>query len=251
MSHQIEKVYSQPALNAESFQRLLAAAYILQSHSDRTAAFPIAVSEKKPFAVGAILQKRTPAFRPSLIIQPSSTRGSVIRRSVIKKSAAMRWASTMPGLTGPMLWKSAEALAIATVFCVMMAMSIHHLLAYPGRASSSTVLPTREAGQLAGTTPQLLLSSVLASQPDSTRKSRQSHDDLDEAAADIDDGDLVIHYRPLLVNPRSVNLPGPIAKGISMQAARRVTARVIQYGDDVTMWSSASSEPSLDLRNIR
>ena len=62
-------------------------------------------------------------------------------------------------LTGPMLWKTAEAFAIATVFCVMMGMSIHHLLAYPGRASSSKVLPTVKLAQLASTTP-LLLSSA-------------------------------------------------------------------------------------------
>jgi hypothetical protein len=219
VSHEIQKGYSKPALNAESFQRLLAAAYILQSHND-PAAFPGFVPEKKPFVAGAIIQKRTTSVQPSLA-----------------RSLALRWRSAIRILTVPMLWKSAEAFAIAAVFCLMMGMSIHHLLASPGRTTPSATTQAREADHPASSTPQVLLSSVLASpQPDSTRRSRQSHDDADEAETEINDDDLIIHYRP-----RTLDLSGPIGKGMSMHEANRVTARVVRYGDDVTMWSSTSA----------
>jgi len=128
-----------------------------------------------------------------------------------------------------MLWNTAEAFAIAAVFCLMMGMSIHHLLAYPGRVASSKVLQPGEATQLA--------SAIPSPQSEATQKSPQSRNGADEPGADIDDGDLVIHYRP-----RTVNRSGSMPNGTITQDARRVTARVVRYGDDVTMWSSASSE---------
>jgi hypothetical protein len=220
VSPEIHQACSKPALNAESFQRLLSAAYILQSHSHHSDACPIAVADKKPFAAGAILQTRTSSLQPPL-----------------RRLVSLRWASAVPSFTGPMLWKTAEAFAIAAVFCLMMGMSIHHLLAYPGRASSSKILQTEEAAQLASAMP--------SPQTDATRKSRQSQDDVVEAGADINDGDLVIHYRP-----RIVNRSGSMANRTTTQDAGKVTARVVRYGDDVTMWSSASSEASLNRRKI-
>lgn len=219
MSHEIQKGHSKPALNPESFQRLLAAAYILQSRNDR-AALPGVVPEQKPFVNGAIIQKRTTSLQPSLA-----------------RPVAIQWRSAIQILTVPMLWKSAEAFAIAAVFCLMMGMSIHHLLASPGSATPSATTRAREADHAASSTPQVLLSSVVlaSSQPDSTRTSRQSHDDAGEAATGINDDDLIIHYRP-----RALDLSGPIGKGMSMHGAKRVTAKVVRYGDDVTMWSSTS-----------
>ena len=214
-----QETYRKPSLDAESFQRLLAAAFILQSRLDWISREPIRTTEAKRFAPRAIAQKRTLSIRPSL-----PRKGALGEANVVSKR---------------MFWKGAEALAIAIVFCLMMGMSIHHLLAYPGRTSSSGTVQRSDMP-----TPQDLLSSVLASsQQPATEK--QSQDDGD-GKVDAHDGDFVAHYRP-----RTAGLPGPIGKGMASssalaqrsprkrtQEATLVTENVVQYGDDVTMWSS-------------
>ena len=175
-----QETYRKPSLDAESFQRLLAAAFILQSRLDWISREPIRTTEAKRFAPRAIAQKRTPSIRPSL-----PRKGALGEANVVSKR---------------MFWKGAEALAIAIVFCLMMGMSIHHLLAYPGRTSSSGTVQRSDMP-----TPQDLLSSVLASsQQPATEK--QSQDDGD-GKVDAHDGDLVAHYRP-----RTAGLPGPLRR---------------------------------------
>jgi hypothetical protein len=217
-----QETYRKPSLDAESFQRLLAAAFILQSRLDWISREPIRTAEAKRFARRAIAQKRTPSMRPSLL-----------------RKGAWGEANVVSKLSGVMFWKGAEALAIAIVFCLMMGMSIHHLLAYPGRTSSSGTVQRSDMP-----TPQDLLSSVLtSSQQPATEK--QSQDDGD-GKVDVHDGDLVTRYRP-----RTAGLPGPIGKGMASssalarrsprkrtQEATLVTGNMVQYGDDVTMWSS-------------
>jgi hypothetical protein len=231
MSH----IYSKPSLDAESFQRLLAAAFILQSRAEWIARKPVRTVDAKRFAARAIAQKPTRPIRPSLA-----------------RPGAWGEVDAVSRLSGPMLWKTVEALAIASVFCLMMGISIHHLLADPRGSSPAEMLQTSDAGRLTSTTPQVLLKSVLASQqPEATRKSRQSQDD-GEGELNTYDEDLVIHYRP-----RTTNLPVSIGKGITggsalaqsdprqnTEEAALVTEKVVEYGDDVTMWSSLK-RPSL------
>ena len=234
MNHQI---CGKPSLDSEGFQRLLASAFILQSRAEWMARKPIRTVEAKRFAARAIAQQTTHSIRPSLA-----------------RPGAWSEANNVSSLSGPMLWKTVEALTIASVFCLMMGLSIHHLLADPPSSSAASgMLQTRDADRLMGSTAQVLLSSVLASsqQPDATRKSRQSQDD-GEGEVNTYHEELVIHYRP-----RAANFPESTGKLITgstvlaqrsarqhMQEAALVTETVVQYGDDVTMWSSLK-RPSL------
>ena len=225
-----QRTYSKPSLDAESFQRLLAAAFILQSRLDWVSRKPIRTAEAKRFAAPAIAQKRIPSIQPSLA-----------------RPAALGEANVVSNLFGAMFWKGVEALAIGIVFCLMVGMSLHHLLAYPGRTLPSAILQTSDAGGRTTSSPQASPSSVWAAaqQPDETRKSQRLHNNGEEEV-DTYDEDLVIHYRP-----RTANLPGSMGSGVitnttlaqrspqnGPQEATPVTEKVIRYGDDVTMWSS-------------
>ena len=225
MSH---KIYSKPSLDAEGFQRLLAAAFILQSRAEWIARKPVRSVDAKRFATRAIAEQTTHSIRASLA-----------------RPGAWGEADAVSRLSGPMLWKTVEALAIASVFCLMMGISIHHLLADPRVPSPAGMLQTRDAGLTSSTSQGLLSSALESQQPDATRKSRQSQDD-GEGELNTYDEDLVIHYRP-----RTTNLPGSIGKGITgsstlaqndprqnTEEAALVTEKVVEYGDDVTMWSS-------------
>ena len=189
MSH---KIHSKPSLDAEGFQRLLAAAFILQSRAEWIARKPVRTVDVKRFAARAIAQQTTHSIRPSLA-QPG----------------AWGEADAVSRLSGPMLWKTVEALAIASVFCLMMGISIHHLLADPRGSSPAGMLQTRDAGRLTSST----------SQPDATRKSRQSQDE-GEGERNTYDEDLVIHYRP-----RTANLPGSIGKAMRPHRRHRHRSR--------------------------
>jgi hypothetical protein len=234
-----QETYRKPGLDAESFQRLLASAFILQSRLDWISSKPIGTAEAKRFAPRVFDQKRTSSIRPS------------------PRPAALGEANIVSNLSGAMFWNGVEALTIAIVICLMMGMSIHHLLAYRGRASSSGTPQTRDADRVTTPTSQVLLSSVLAStQQPATEK--QSHED-GAGKVDVHDGDLVIHYRP-----RTAGLSSPIEKGMvsSSALARRsprkgtqeatlvVTEKVVQYGDDVTMWSPLEHRHSLQPLSI-
>jgi hypothetical protein len=151
-----------PLLDAEGFQRLLAAAYILQSYKavvveaidaktvdaktidarpsdirpvitgpiDATPidATPSDAFDRNAFTATAIQLKRVPFNRES----PLHTRH-------IGENIA-------PRLTGLRFWKQVEAVGITLVFCLMMGMSIHRLLASSARTSQDPAsLETREA----------------------------------------------------------------------------------------------------------
>ncbi len=309
-----------PVLDAETFQRLLAAAHILQERNDRRqivkmgslglsdgaiarrpSVQPIGAGHINPFKAGAIVQKRTPSVllrKPQLqAVQPDAVpfrspsnsdkfsvrtdqprvpalpeMAPVITEVFIAKEIAKE--HLPPGrpvppvkpkvprrmnilLKGPIYWRMVEALAIATVFCMMVGVSIHRLSAFPGRAS----LPSeqRSASQPATPTAKVLASSQ---QPVGTRNSRQSPEG---GEADIVAEDFVIRYRNL-----AVNLPGQAAKeptsglaknrllppknmtskpGVRLAVGRdadMVAARVVQYGADVTMWSGNPKRARLD-----
>jgi hypothetical protein len=224
-----QRTYSKPSLDAESFERLLAAAFILQSRLDWVSRKPIRTAEAKRFTAPAIAQKRIPAIRPSLA-----------------RPAALGEANVVSNFSGAMFWEGVEAIAIGIVFCLMMGMSLHHLLASPGRTLPSAILQTSDAGGRTTSSPQASPSSVWAAaqQSDETRKSQQLHNNNGEEEVDTYDEDLVIHYRP-----RTANLPGSMGSGVIIdttlsspqkgpQEATPVTEKVIRYGDDVTMWSS-------------
>ena len=236
-SNKTQKICSKPTFDAEDFQSLLAAAYILQSSSNRTPEWRISVAAANAFAAGAILQKQTPSIQPSL-----------------GRSRPFREANAVPNLTGLMFWKRVEASAIAVVFCLMMSMSIHHRLTSLGRASpAAEILETRDAARLESSAPKIVASSQQAV---AARKARQRHDD--EEADEFAD-ELVIHYRaptasttlsqPFPAKSRTSESGARIA--ISQQAKLVANNKVVQYGDDVTMWSSGQTSPRASRKSFR
>ena len=237
-----------PTLDAESFQRLLAAAFIMQSRGDWISRKPIRAADTKPFAARAIVQERTPLRPPSLA-----------------RPGALGEVSTISKLSGLMFWKRVEALAIAVVFCLMMGISIHRLLAFPDHTSSpSATRESRDASPLARSTPTVLTSSQ---QLAATQKPRQWRSDAED---DAFDDDLVTHYQASAINLSGHAEKGPDTrtaqsqrlsrKDAALEAGVRIATSqvreilaetVVQYGDDVTMWSSGPSKKSALIREAR
>ena len=77
MNQEASESSGKPVLNAESFQRLLAAAYLLQVHRDHTddewaQLQPTVADRARAFAAGAIVQRRTPRRTHFSVAQPST-----------------------------------------------------------------------------------------------------------------------------------------------------------------------------------
>jgi hypothetical protein len=159
--------------------------------------------------------------------------------------------AVVPKLVGRMFWKKVEALAIAVVFCLMMGISIHRLVVFPGRTSSpSGILEPRDASTLARSTPTVLTS---AQQPAATHTSGQSRGDL-EGDAFGDDLVILYHAPAIEQSPRLSRKDTILEKGMRIATRQEVGMLVeseVQYGDDVTMWSSEPSKKSVLNREAR
>jgi hypothetical protein len=276
-----QEAQDKPVLNAESFQRLLAAAFILQVRNDRTSVQPIGAGYTYPFAAGAIVQKRTPSvlarepglqtsrsdfvpatspdvsaksaarldqpFAPSSPgLAPAVTETAIANElakrqhaaagnGILPRSASLkrstRYSEGLMPLVGSMVphatnifvsramvWRTVEALAIATVFLALVGMSIYRLSALTSR----TPLPSEMPEQRNAFQPGRPAANVLTSYPlpVTTRTSRQA---VDGGEGDIVAKDIVIRYpKP------AVNLP------------------LVQYGADVSMWSRSPNGANLD-----
>ena len=263
--HQDAKIpQEKPVLNAESFQRLLAAAFILQSHNDRRRSFqPIGASHPDPFPAGAVVQERPASVmireRHLQADQPDTVPGYEI---ATKHPLPGRLPTIEPAVPRginilsmqAMSWRTVDALAVAIVFCVMMGLSIHRLSALPGDLSlSSRVLEQPDVSQPARLTPRISASDRHALVRQDSRQSRV------DGEGNIVAEDIVVHYQN-----RAVSLDGPAAhKPISrtlqgqLLSPRNTTSiprvlslleggagtltadTVVQYGSDVTMWLKA------------
>ena len=122
-----------------------------------------------------------------------------------------------------------EAFGIAVVSCLLMVRSIHRLLASSGRASQAPeILETHDADSLPSSVPKVLTSSQ------------------QNAAARESSGDLVIHYRAPTAATRTTSKSGA---RIAVSRQENLAAnRVVQYGNDVTMWSSGELSPGQSAR---
>ena len=180
-------------MDAESFQRLLAAAYMLQAHPDRPPLEPIGAGRTRSFVGGAIVQKRT----PSLLIRgpriPASRSHAVpfTFPNVVPGSAGRKRSPLPPRtliqlvepavrhtmnifVSRPMSWRTFEALAIAMVFCALAGVSIHRVSPLPGRTRyRAEMSEQRHASQRVTSAAKVLAS---ADQPAVTLKSRRSTD---------------------------------------------------------------------------
>jgi len=248
VNQEAKTAQGKPVLNREDFQRLLAAAYLLQvhppqahrvqAHYDRQPSIrpieQVGASPASSFAAGAILQKRTPsAMIPERQLQAAQPvpRGETAKRRPYPVRLVRFVGSTVPRrmnvlLRRSMSWRTVEALAVAIVFFMMMGMSIHRLSAVPGRTSLASGMPEEQNDvQLARPTQKTLASSQQAA----TLDSRQSPGEADIVAKDI-----VIRHQK-----RVANLPAqPGVRLTSGQDADIFAAdTVVQYGSDVKMWS--------------
>jgi hypothetical protein len=113
------RAHLKPVLDAESFQRLLAAAFILQTHEETH--HTTRASNPSISTIAVLGHKQGPFPQPHT---PS------LRRSSLRRDRFMP-----VEFTGLMHWKTVEALAIGMVFCVMLGMSIHRVSASPGDSS--------------------------------------------------------------------------------------------------------------------
>jgi hypothetical protein len=241
VNHATDKAQDKPFLNPESFQRLLAAAYLLQGHRDQQPSIrpqPLGASHASSFSSGKIIQKRTPAVmirdRQLEAGQPDAVAGNQTARKRTYLARLVPFVrSAVPhrmtvSLRKPIYWRTVETVAIAIVFCTMTGLSILRLSAVPDRTSlASGVLekqdnfqPTRAAE------PTLALSQTVA--PFNPRESSRG-DETGVVAEDI-----VIRHQE-----RTVNVLGKTGLRLSSGRDRGIfaAATVVEYGSDVTMWS--------------
>ena len=241
MNHATDKAQHAPVLNRESFQRLLAAAFLLQEHSDRRPSIrpQLLPSQASSFSAGKIIQKRTSAVitrdRQLEAGHPDAIAGNqtVMERPYLPRRLAPFFRSAVPPrisilLREPIYWRTVETMAIAIVFCLMTALSILRLSAVPNRTSlASGVLEKQDNFQPArAVEPILELSQTVA--PLNSRESPRG-DETGIVAEDI-----VIRHQE-----RAVNVPGK--PGLRLTSGRDTGSfavdTVVEYGSDVTMWS--------------
>jgi hypothetical protein len=254
---------AKPVLTAESFQCLLAAAYIMQVHNDRRPSVqPIGAAHTSPFAARAIIQQLTPAVmirEPRLQAdQPDTVPGDEIATEpphpgrLPAAEPTVRRMNILPKKAMSMSWRTVDALAVAIVFCMMMGLSIHSLSALPGNMSpSSGVMEQRNISQPARLTPRI---SATDRQSLVTQHSRQSRAD---GEGNIVAEDTIIHYQnraasfpgqaadkptisPMqaqLLPPKNTTSTPRVRSTLGRDAGTLAVGTVVQYGVDVTMWS--------------
>ena len=177
----LTKSTEKPVLDPESFQRLLAAAFILQGQNDPCPANPISGGHMRTFAIQRIVQKRTPSLR-----EPS------LHRSMLKP---------LVQLANPRLWRTVETLAVASVFCMMIGVSLRRVSPLPGNSSRPV---TAEVPTARSSTPLAAKVLGLSQERVATLDSRRS---TDNGEAGVVAKDIIIRYhRP------SVDLPDSQAR---------------------------------------
>ncbi len=265
MSQDAKAEPAQPVLNAETFQRLLTAAYMLQVHHDRRLSVQsIGPTKASPPAAESVLQHRISAVMIAGQDLHAGQPDTAFSGEAAKKHVYSVWLepSIEPKVArnvhilskNALSWKMAEPLAIAIVFCVMMALSIHRLSAHPGNVSLATgTLESRNVSQ-----PARLAEGVSATDRQTlTRRNSLQPGERKEAniIADFIAKDTTIHYLNRSIGlhagaadePRAMQaahlvsaentISSPRVGFPSRRAAGRITAdAVVQYGPDVTTW---------------
>ena len=235
MDQEARKAQDKPVLSAEGFQRLLAAAYILQTNAARRLS-PIEASGTNSFADGAIVQRRTP---------------SVMVREPQLPSPPNTWSASR---------RMVEALAIAAIFCMMVGASIHRLPALPGRTSLTPVKPEQENAPESARPQESFL--AMAQQPVVARKAlpRPDGDEADIVAEDV----VIRHQKPVnflpqaprkttsspvqrqFLTPKSTASERGIRSTFGRGADMAAADTVVEYGADVKMWLGSPKKAGLD-----
>jgi hypothetical protein len=224
-----KKAYPQPVLTAESFQRLLAAAYVLQVHGKRSQAGD--PSPTPSFEDTAIVQKHIPSRRTPMYLRPFSFR-----------TRAKAGASVAPKVSRITCWRRFEAFAIGGVFCMMLATSIHRLAALPAGSSLSLKLAedrnieNPDVSEPLGQSPTVLqISDRSLSTPTSP-----------EALAGSEEA-VLQDSTPAEPATRAMRTRVPVIR-LAVNRDAGVPDRVVRYGDDVTVWKE---NPKATARNAQ
>jgi hypothetical protein len=157
-----------PVLDPERFQRLLAAAFMLQSQNDPRPPEPIGGGRSRTFGIPGIVQKRTPSLRQTSL-----------QRSRLKP---------LVQFAKPRLWRAVEALAVASVFCTMIGVSLRRVSPLPGDPSRPVMAEVRTARSSAPLAAKVL---GLSQERVATLNSRRS---TDVGEAEVVAKNIIIRY---------------------------------------------------------
>lgn len=277
MNQNVTKAQDKPLLDAESFQSLLAAAFVLQSSNDVRPPGTIYGGPPCTFVAEGIVQKRTPSLRgeprlqaaqsdvlplislnrrtnqpnmsasqemtpvpagASIVNQIARARWAIVRRPVVREGTVPEKPPLHRGRmitrgrpTTPMVWRTVEALAIATVFCMMMGVSIRRAsLSRNGPSLPSVMAEPRTAQRKTPPAAEIL---ALSRQRVVTLNSRQL---TDGGKVDVLAEDIRIHYQ---TRAGALQVDNPAAKKLSRSSvqAQRLHAEdtTLQQGVRLTL----------------
>jgi hypothetical protein len=247
VNQETNKGQPKPVLNQEGFQHLLAAAYLLQAHLDRQPSIrPVhrqEASHASSSSADKIVQKRPPTVmiqdrrlqvgQPAAILDHEEATEALIRLGWHQLDTVPRGKNAL--LRRPTLWKTAETLAIAIVFSVMMGLSISRLWTVPSRTS----LVSRkldEPNERARPTEKVIPSSQAVVGGYAGQSSGVGEADI--VAEDI--VTRVIRHQERLVNlPRKPGVRLVFGTGAAADT-------VVQYGSDVKMWLRTPERAALN-----
>jgi len=164
----LTKSNEKPVLDPESFQRLLAAAFILQGQNDPCPANPISGGHTRTFAIQRIVQKRTPSLSEH-----------AVHRSLSKP---------LVQFANPKMWRTVEALAVATVFCMMIGVSLRRVSPLRANPSRPVMVGIRTARSSTSKVAKVL---GLSQERIGTLNSRRS---TDNGEAGVVAKDIIIRY---------------------------------------------------------
>ena len=256
MNHATDKAQHAPVLNPESFQRLLAAAYLLQEHIDRRPSIRaplLGTSQASSFLAEKIIQKRTPAVmirdrirdRQLEAGQPDAIAGNQTARErsylaglvpFVRSAVPLRMTVL---LRKPIYWRTVETVAIAIVFCLMTGLSILRLSAVPDR----TFLASEALEKQDNLQPMRAAEAI--SELSQTVAPLNSHESPRGDETGMVAEDIVIRHQK-----GAVNVPGK--PGLRLTSGRDTNIfsadTVVQYGSDVTMWLRKPERTTLNRR---
>jgi hypothetical protein len=243
VNQEADNAANKPVLDPEGFQRLLAAAYLLQVHNDRQPSIRpvqrVGAGQASSFIAGTIAQERNPSVmmreRQLQAGESDAVPGKEIakpnpyRTRLIPFVAPTLQHKMKVLLRRLMSWRTVEPIAIAIVVSMMMGLSIHRLSAVPGRTSLASGMLEEQSGFQPPRPADKALASSQAVVAPNTRQSPIVGE------ADIVAADIVIRHQK-----RGVNLLGRPGARLTSGRDAGVFDTVVEYGPDVKMWSRKS-----------
>jgi hypothetical protein len=223
-----------PVLDPESFQRLLAAAFMLQLQNDLRNEKLTLEGSPRVRAIQSVIQRRTPSLRHS----------------------SRQWSRLKPffAIANPKLWRTVEALAVAAVFCTMISLSLRRVTPLLAEASKAPMAEVRTIGS------NMPPAAEVLGHPQTHAATLNSRPPIDDREADIVAKDVVIRYdggaknlpnnRPLtdLKRRRSENagLQTGVRHTFGTDTATLAADTVVRYGAPLAAGARPQEHPKTD-----